>query len=80
MPNGRRLKASQPNGVMKVVYNLDSSQRGNCQKMLFASSLVKILLFPNAARPSSTDIMGYICRRTAWLSFVRNTQILTRLA
>ena len=48
--------------------------------MLFASSLVKILLFPNAARPSSTDIMGYICRRTAWLSFVRNTQILTRLA
>ena len=67
MPNGRRLKANLPKGVMKVVSSLDSSQRGNCQKLLFASNLVNILLFPSFARLSSTDIMGCISRRTAWL-------------
>ena len=44
MPNGRRLKANLPKGVMKVVSSLDSSQRGNCQKLLFTSNSSRVLL------------------------------------
>src|SRR4029434_2502257 len=47
IPKHKRLKQYRPNGVMNVVSNLESSERGICQNPEFASN------FENTLAPSS---------------------------
>ena len=77
MPNGSLWKQKRPNGVIKVVNNAESGDRGTCQRPELASSLEKMMAPEIWARTWSTDGRGCRSRQTLSLSLVRSTHIRT---
>lgn len=56
IPKGNLLKQNRPNGVTNVVYSLESSLSGICQKSILASSFVNTFDPPSLAKLSSTGV------------------------
>ena len=82
MPNGSLWKQKRPNGVIKVVNNAESGDRGICQKPELASSLETMVAPESWARTWSTDGRGCHSRLTFSLSldiFVLSHLVLVRL-
>ena len=71
IPNSNLRKQYRPNGVMKVVSNALSGDRGICQNPEFASNLVKTLAPANPANVCSTAGSGCLSRQTLLLSHVK---------
>ena len=75
IPKGNLLKQKRPNGVMKVVSNLDCGDKGICQNPLLASNFENIFAPVNCARVSSTRGNGCISLCTHLLRGFRSTHI-----
>ena len=75
--NGRRLKQSLPNGVMKVVSLADSGDKPICQNPELASSLLKMVAPASWAKVWWTPGKGSYSLRILSLSLVKSTHMRT---
>ena len=66
-----------PQWVIKVVNNLDSSDKVTLPKTEFASSFEKTFAFPNLPKVNSADGNGCTSRLMLAFSLVKSTQFLT---